>query len=277
MPNDIVLSNPLIEAIYHPAGINQMRLLFACLLQVQSLKTLDPDRVFSISAAGLVDLIGNEKLNNYGHMKQASDDLLNMVVTVEKPPNGLPGEPDRKKFNLVDGCEYFDGQGRLEISFTRHAAPYISDLSSFFTKLDARFLFPLKSGYSVRLYQLFIELLTLSGEPEVIKEFSVDEFREQFGLSDRYPRMKDLTRRVIHPAVAEINKKTDIRVRYGQRMAGRKITAFQFFVRFKVKPAAALPAAGKKPALAGYITAHAQPGESWDQASQRLRPEWAKL
>ena len=74
---------------------------------------------------------------------------------------------------------------------------------------------------------------------------------------------------ICSPTIEEINNKTDLRVEYGQRMRGRKITGFQFSVRHKVQPQA-LPAPAQKMSLNEYVKIHGHPGESWDQARERL-------
>ena len=270
---DIVLSNPLIEASYKPASLNQMRLLYACLLQVKAKETLDSSVPFVITASGLADLLGNEKLNNYGHLKAAADDLLNMVVQVDKQPNGKPGDPDRRRFNVVDGCEYYDGEGRIELNFTRNAIPYISELSSFFTVIEARYLLPLKSSYSIRLYQIFLQTLMATDQSSIIKEYSVDEFRKVFGLVKKYRKTRDLMKWVIRPTLKEINEKTDIRVRYGQRTVKRKIVDMQFEIEHKQLPKAKLP---KPMSFEEYMGKEAKPGESLEHASIRLKPLYDK-
>ncbi len=273
MSQDIVISNPLVEASYNHASLNQMRLLYACLLQVKAKETIDPSVPFVVTASGLADLLGNDKLNNYGHLKAAAEDLLNMIVQVDKQPNGKPGEPDRRRFNVVDGCEYYDGEGRIELNFTRNVAPYISQLSSFFTVIEARYLLPLKSGYSIRLYQMFLQSLLASGQSATIKEYTVEEFRKVFDLGGKYKRMKDLMRRIIKPVLTEINAKTDIRVHFGQRTIKRKIVALQFEIERKEAPKVKLP---KPMNFDEYMGKEAKPGESREHASIRLKPLYDK-
>jgi plasmid replication initiation protein len=99
----------------------------------------------------------------------------------------------------------------------------------------------------------------------------------------------DLKKRVIDPAVEEINKHSNLWVKYGQRKSGRTITHFQFQFGLKDKP---LPLERKllteeeinrqaKPGetkaavisrLTGTsITDFAKPGETFDQALVRKK------
>ena len=283
MPNDIVLSNPLIEACYHPPSINQMRLLFACLMQIKAGEPIGPTRVFQLDAGGIADLVGGEtQLNNYGHLKKAVDEMIKWTVTVDKKPNGLPGEPDRTTFSVVDSAEYYDGEGRIEISFGHHIGPHISDLKQFFTKVDPDHLFPLASGYAARLYTIFLETLLAAGEPQQVKEYTIAEFRRMFGLEKKYPAMRDLLRRVIRPAVDEINKQTDLRVRFGTRTGARgKIIGLQFDIERKRPAAAALPRKLTREQVTNawnlYLNDRREPGESLADVSARVRADWGRL
>ena len=269
MNKDIVISNPLVEASYNPASLNQLRILFACLLQIKAGEPIDVTKPITVTAGGLADMLGNDKLNNYGHLKAAVNDLYEWSMDIYKKPNGLPGEPDLIRNRVVDGIKYFDGEGKIELYIGNQIAPHISELKSFFTKVEARYLLPLKSGYSVRLYQIFLQTLMASGQLVVIKEYTVDEFRQQFDLGKKYKKMKDLKRRIITLALDEINKKTDIRVKFGQRSIGRKIVELQFEIRSKVRKKKQL-AKPKKMSFDDYVKKNSNPGENWEQARERL-------
>jgi len=45
--------------------------------------------------------------------------------------------------------------------------------------------------------------------------------KDQFQVAEKYQRVVDLKKRVIDPAVEEINEHSNLWVRYGQRKSGR--------------------------------------------------------
>ena len=55
-------------------------------------------------------------------------------------------------------------------------------------------------------------------------------------MEEKYSRLGDLKKRVIEPAVAEINEHSNFWVTYGQRKVGRIVTHFQFQFGLKGKP-----------------------------------------
>jgi len=221
---DIVKSNALIEAVYNPGSVYQMRLLMAALLQVKSKGGIDYKVRYEITANSLSDLTGSEAKNNYRELKKAADDLMNTVVHVKYTPDGEPLKRPLK-INLVSSCEYSDSEGLVGLRFTDEITPYVSDLKKRFTKYQAKYVMPMKSSYGIRLYELCLQWF---GDQ---REFEINELKEMFGLTNKYKSIKDFKLRVIDPAINDINKYSDIRVTYGQRKTGRRVSHFQFMIK----------------------------------------------
>ena len=222
-------ANALIEASYKPASLYQMRLLIAALCQVKAGEKLSYKREFTITAGGLAELTGNTLRTNYRKLARAADELMEMIVTVPYRPNGDSRKLIKRKINVVGQCDYVAGEGCVKLEFTPQILPYISALSSHFTKYKAKYVMPMRSSYSIRLYELCLQWTGFGTE----REFEVDEFRELLGLGDKYPKVDVLKNKVIKPALADINKFSDLNVTFGQRKAGRRITHFQFVITRK--------------------------------------------
>ena len=263
LKRDVVKSNALIEAIYNPGSVYNMRLLMAALMQVKAGEPLDYKHRYYISANALADLTGSKAKNNYEELKKAANDLMEKIVYVRETPDGKPLKFLRK-INLVSSCDYIDDQGTVGLRFTDEITPYISDLRKRFTQYQAKYVMPMRSSYGIRLYELCLQWL---GDE---REFSVDEFRRMFGLENKYKSIKDLKVRVINPALNDINTHSDIRVIFGQRKAGRVVSHFQFMIVKKQK---------KKEKLLSHkdwISANnkANVGEDWDSAIKRTKTEY---
>jgi plasmid replication initiation protein len=260
---DIVKSNALIEACYNPASVWQMRLLLAALMQIKSVDNLDHKHNFVVTANALADLTGSKAIANYRELRNAAKELSRMVITIRERPNGEIGAPDETDINVTSSCRYYESEGKVSIRFGAFVIPYISSLKNRFTKYQAKYVMPMKSSYGIRLYELCLQWL---GEE---REFSVEEFRKMFGLENKYKNVAELKRNVIEPALNDINTHSDIRVKFGQRKAGRRVSHFQFMI---VKPTKK-----EKPlAIRDWITKNqkAKTGESWKQATLRLRNEY---
>lgn len=261
--HDIVKSNALIEAVYNPGSVYQMRLLMAALMQIKAGAPIDYKKRYYVTANALADMTGSKAMNNYQELKKAADELMNTTVTVDSTPQGRPFKNGKiVKINLVSSCEYLDGEGRVGMRFTDEITPYISDLKKRFTQYQAKYVMPMRSSYGIRLYELCLQWL---GDE---REFEVEEFKRLFGIEKLYNRIDHLKDRVIKPALRDINTHSDIRVHFGQRKAGRKVTHFQFMITKKAKQS--------KLSFDSFVKEHARPGEDWESAKKRLQSAYKK-
>lgn len=263
MDKDIVKANALIDACYKPASVWQMRLLLAAMLDIKAGEKIDHQRDFVVTAGSLADLTGNGLRGNYRHLARAADELLNMSITVKSRPNGDSRRVVKRVINVVSQCEYMEREGYVVLNFTHHILPYISKLSSHFTKYKAQHVMHMRSGYSVRLYELCLQWMHFGAE----REIQVDEFKQLLGLGKKYPKVSMLKARVIKPALADINKHSNLHVDFGQVKAGRWVTHFQFVINKKAKQTAT----PKKKLTKKYIEQNARPGESWENVKDRLQ------
>ena len=76
------------EASYHPTSLYQMRLLLAALAQIKAMEKIDHEKDFEVTAGGMADLIGatGSAGSYYMQLKRAADELMEMIVTVDKNP-----------------------------------------------------------------------------------------------------------------------------------------------------------------------------------------------
>jgi len=70
------------------------------------------------------------------------------------------------------------------------------------------------------------------------REVEVDWLRKQFEIEDQYRAMCDLKKRVIDPAVKDVNTHSNYQVGWTQRKTGRKVThlTFEFSEKQTVVP-----------------------------------------
>ena len=107
--------------------------------------------------------------------------------------------------------------------------PFLSNLSTEFTKYLASDLIGVTSTYAIRLYELLVQYQSIGK-----REISVVDLRWMFELQNKYPVWADLKRWVIDQAVKEINEFSPLSVTYETKKTGRKITSIN--LRFKQKP-----------------------------------------
>lgn len=60
------------------------------------------------------------------------------------------------------------------------------------------------------------------------REVDIEWLRDAFQLGDKYPAIKDFKRRVIDPAVTQINEHSPLWVQWDQRKTGRRVSHLVF-------------------------------------------------
>lgn len=121
---------------------------------------------------------------------------------------------------LIYNVQMVDNSGVITFSAAKWLMSYIVDLCKGYTSYDIASALSLKSSYSTRLYMIFCSL----SQPIV---FKIQFFRELFGLSDKYAQPRDFIKRVIDPALAELESEALNSFRYEVIKAGRKIDALK--------------------------------------------------
>lgn len=269
----VVKSNKVVEAGYKLTLMEQL-ILLSCIAQIDSLAPLNAEMRFEIAASDLLQIKPTGAKNEYRDLKIASDRLLSRILTIDNP---YPDEPRVKqlKTHWVSHVAYIPEEGKIRLGFSSEIAPYLSELSREFTRYDLQYIGQMTSVYAIRLYELLMQWQK-TGK----REIEIDWLRKQFQLENKYAAIKDLKKYVIDPAIQDINDHSNFNVSWTQRKTGRKVTHLIF--TFCIKEEKAVGTAGKSTAKAknkaeaweDYIKKHARPGETWAQASARLRSQY---
>lgn len=242
-------------------SLAEQRVLLACIAQIDSTAVLTEEYRFEVTAAGVADLAGLENLSNtYRDLKKASEKLYERSVIIDDPDPDNPKITQRKT-RWISGIDYVDGEGKVVLSFAFGIIPYLSQLSREFTRYKLKHVARFESVYSIRLYELLVQW-SCSGE----REIEVEWLKNQFQVGEKYSRLVDLKKRVIDPAVEEINRHSNLWVKYGQRKAGKTITHFQFQFGLKDKP----QSLERKRFTEEEINRQAKPGEAKASVIARL-------
>ena len=226
-PSKVQISNALIDACYRPDSLYQMRLLLATIAQVKPSQRITHNTEFRITAQGIADLIGMAEMGGsyYNQLARAARDLRGMFITIYEYHDGRKRRGDRTEINFVSRCQYVKSEGWVSLQFTPAIIPYITELKGRYKSYLLSTAMKMRSGYGIRLYEQCLRW-GFRNEWEV----SVEDFRDLMGLQDKYSEVGELKRRVIEPAMRDVNEFTEFRIRFGQRKVARRITHFQFAI-----------------------------------------------
>lgn len=123
--------------------------------------------------------------------------------------------------------------GTVTIRFDDDMMPYLLELSKqneYFTHYQLKYILPMRSQYAIRLYEILKSYQFNNRE----WFFEVEALRKQLNCS-QYDNFKDFRRRVIEPAVVEINEFSDIKVAWEPIKEGRKVVRVVFYMVGKSK------------------------------------------
>ena len=256
-------SNSLVEAAYR-LTVQEQRIVLACIGQVRRNETVTDEVLYSITAADLAGLSGMAVGDSYKELKDAALRLKRREVRLTKEPNGEGKKPKVMITGWVQTIFYIEGEGRVELRFTKDILPYLTGLQREFTRYALSDVAKMTSAYGIRLYEVLVQW------PEGHRVVEVTDLRRWLQLEDRYPLMADLRRWVIEPAIDQINEHSPLMVSWSPRKTGRRVTHLVFDYAPK-KPAKAAKAKRIRGKLTdAEITRQARPGESWDAARARL-------
>lgn len=234
----VVKSNKVVEAGYR-LSLYEQRILLSCIAQINSKGSLTIDDRFEISAKEIIELSGVISLDRaYSILKEAADKLsLRKVIICDPDPNN-PKEKTRS-ISWTSSVGYLPNEGKVLLRFGFDMIPYLTILTKEFTQYKLENVTKFKSTYSIRLYELLMQWISIGK-----RELEVDWLKKQLQVEDSYPQMCDFKRRVIDVAIKEINDHSDIHLnKPDQRKSGRVITHFIF--TFGLKPPKASKATSK--------------------------------
>lgn len=264
-------SNALVEAAYR-LSVQEQRILLACISQVRRDEAVTDEVLYSVRAADLAKLSGTAVEAAYSELKTAALRLKRREVRLTQEPNGKGKKPKVMITGWVQTIFYIEGEGRVELRFTKDMLPYLTELTRQFTKYALADVAKMDSAYGIRLYELLMQW-----DSQGQREIEIEQLREWLQLEGRYPSIKDFKLRVLEPAIAQINEHSPLQVAWAQRKTGRRVShlLFTFSPKKPIKPPRQAPAKTAAPRKRrglsdAEIAAKALPGESWEAARARL-------
>jgi plasmid replication initiation protein len=184
----------------------------------------EPGQIYHIRVKELEQRTG--RVWNYQRLLEATSHLRSREYHIEDNKHVL-------QVGLLASALYVKGEGTIELEVSERMRPYLIDLKSNFTSYRLQAAFSLSSKYAKRIYQLASQWKDI-GET---KTFGLDEFKIMLGLKDpkgkepeQYEKISSLQKYVLDVAASQINKHTDLRVKYELIKKGRSYQSIKFYV-----------------------------------------------
>lgn len=219
--------------------------------QLDSRKLIQKGQVFRIYASEYAKIAQLEMNTAYEQLKAAALDLQKQLIGIPKdqllPPIPRKGERPWVKpigtgirmLNVTEYCDYEEGDGFVDISFSRQMEPYICMIEGNFTTQVLLSSARLRDTNASNLYQLIRQ--KVGEKRDRYFDIGVDELKDELGLftlnnrqkTYSYALFKDFNKVVIKRSIETITDTTeikDINVEIIERKQ-RKATKLRFTYR----------------------------------------------
>lgn len=223
--------NALIRA-GHGLTLSEKRLVAMAASKLNSYK---PRRVGDvpitrISAAEYADEFGVDQRTAYEALMDASKQLYSRSVTFFETAHkrrGKPLEPTVVTMRWVGQVHYQRGEGWVELYWWPQLLPYLTGLRKQFTSYQLRQASALRSIYSWRLLELLQRYAGEDGNGWA--EYTIEDFATAMDASPKQrANFNNIRRRIIEPAVQELQSKDGWRIQWEPIKAGRRVAKVRF-------------------------------------------------
>lgn len=212
--------------------LSEKRVLMFAVAKLDSFKSDGgtPSGKIRLSATEYAELYGVDTDTAYTQLQSCGESIIKkQVCWYEETPKGIK----KIQINWLGKAEYIKGEGVVNLWFTPQIQPYLVQLLKLgrgFTTYQLHQASALRSLYSWRLLELLTQYKSTGW-----RQISVDEFAETMEATVKQrENFNNIKRRIIEPAIKELQEKDGWKIEWSQIKTGRKVTALRF--EFKRDP-----------------------------------------
>lgn len=226
-PEHVVLkkSNDAIKVVGNTLGLLSRRIIDACFYiarQTHEMGATSNSGMYSVPYDYFIWLISFDS-KNITHLKRKIGDILKTPIEINIVDINNPDKDFWLKTNfLYDVCI---ASGRVYFGIPESIRQSILNPRSF-TNLSLRITNNFSSLYAYILYTRCRSELYRG----ITEWWDMESFRAMMNTANLYPELQDLHKRVIYPAIAQINNKSDIYITPDYQLKGRTKTHIRFLV-----------------------------------------------
>jgi len=217
----VVQSNRLIEAHYR-LTLQEKRLI---LWLTKEIKRDDIDfKKYQLKITDFAEMMGLNPKTQYKEMRRITKALMSHIIEIEDPQDN-----SIKQMAWLCFAHWEPKKGICSLEFHPELKPYLLQLKVEFTQVEFSEVLGLKSVYSIRIFELLIQYLSIGK-----RKTSVNDLRSWCGIQkEEYKLYADLKRRVIDKAKEEINAKTEYEVDYKEIKESRRVASIEWIIKKK--------------------------------------------
>lgn len=218
----VVQSNDLIEAYYaSDLKATEHKIIRYAASKIKDNPNNFPRVTFTVQE--FLDATGIKGNGYHQKIDQISKELSSKTIDITTKDN-----KSGKYFPWFSEVSYDDGF--VVIEFNYKIKPLLLELEGQFTKYNYMYIGDMKSGYSIRLFELMKQYAKIGK-----RRIRVDTLKKMLGIEDKYEKYSQFKLRVLNQAKKELDQKEDLTFRFEEIKEGRKVVELIFHINAKEK------------------------------------------
>lgn len=201
----------LVNAKYK-LSTTEIKFVLLSLTQIQ--KEDESLQEYEIKVSDIEERTGSEQ--NETRLKQFAKKMMSKPLEVPTDDGWIIA-------NWFADVEYIRGQAKFKVSFSNKLKPYLLDLKKRFVHYNLKYILPLTSSYSVRIYQMLKEYEKLK-----IRYIKADELMELLQVPNSYKIYNRFKEKVLQVAEKELAEHCDICFTIEEEKEGKRVDRLIF-------------------------------------------------
>jgi len=243
----VAKSNQFIQKTRFNMDLMQQKIILHIISKIKPQDT-ELQQVYSFNYFDFCRLCGKPQPKggkDFAEFKESLLELRRMASELSYIDN--KGHERYTSIGWVTWYDFDTKSGEVQVSLDRNLSPFLLELKGLYTTYPLLFILPMKSKYSVRLYELLksysntgiyeIELnelrRLLQNKYVFDEEKGVTRELKESEMKIEYVQFSDFNRFVLKRATEEINKNTDIHVEYKVNRVKRVPVSITFYFHDK--------------------------------------------
>jgi len=224
---EVKKADAIVQARYklNPLAIKFITVLITGIKRGDS---INEEYVFKVSH--FKELTGLKRKDIYKAIDEAIVELLDspLKIPLNDEKNSI------LRVNWISSAVYNNGEVRFKIS--DELRPYLLEAKEKFLRYRLENILPLKSAYSIRIYEMLKDWYGLKSRygHKAEKIVSVDELRKMLEIPNSYQYSSGIKQRIIKKSQFDLFRHTDISFDFAEIKTNRKVTHIKFFIFCKI-------------------------------------------
>lgn len=214
----VIKANDIIRKARYDLSLQELKILSYCFSMIKP--TDNPDTMYTFSIVDFCKVCGidYDSGKNYSAVKESINGILRKVFWLMEP------DGSEVSIHWLEKARINRGSGKISVRFDEDLKKYIFGLFKNFTQYELLCVLPMRSRYSFRIYELLKSFAFTKRH-----YFELEELKKKL-MVESYDRFPDFRRKVLEPAVKEINEYTDLKINWEPTTKGRTVIGITFYI-----------------------------------------------